>query len=134
MNAVPTSVANVQNNLVDNKHLELVDLRKVHSFSRRWDLCICFEVAEHLRPQYAPALVETLAGASDRIVFTAAAPGQGGTHHYNEQPQEYWKEFFKSHGFAYKGDVTERVRHQMRENDVIFWLEHNLMIFMRQAT
>jgi len=121
----------IQDNLVGAEHLELVDLREPQSFPGEWDLCICFEVAEHLPPEHAPTLVKTLTEASDQIVFTAAAPGQGGTHHYNEQPKEYWKKLFKSYGFVFLDDATKRVRRKMRKKDVIFWLEQNLMIFRR---
>ena len=64
----------------------------------RFDVAICIEVAEHLPKRVAPALVEGLAAMSDRVLFTAAQPGQGGTHHVNEQPREFWLDLFARHG------------------------------------
>jgi cyclopropane fatty-acyl-phospholipid synthase-like methyltransferase len=127
------SITAIENNMVSRDCLRLVDLRKPQHLGRRWDLCICFEVAEHLHHKHARCLVETLTSASDLVVFTAARPGQGGTDHVNEQPQDYWKQLFKSHGFVFKGNVTEQMKNRMRENNVIFWVEQNLMVFVRQA-
>src|SRR5262249_32400821 len=42
----------------------------------RFDVCLCIEVAEHLRAKAGPSLVEGLARLSDTVVFTAAPPGQ----------------------------------------------------------
>ncbi len=55
----------------------------------RFDLLISMEVAEHLLERYADPYVDLLCFLSDRIVFSAATPGQGGQDHVNEQPHEY---------------------------------------------
>lgn len=123
----------IRNNLVSQDHLKLLDLRKPHSLGRRWDLCICFEVAEHLQAKYATCIVKTVTGASNRVIFTAALPGQGGTCHFNEQPQDYWKRIFESQGFEWRGDLVAKLRNQMREKSVVFWVEQNLMVFERQS-
>jgi SAM-dependent methyltransferase len=94
------------------------------------DLCICIEVAEHLPPRSAAHLVSGLAGLSDRVVFTAATPGQGGTHHVNEQPPAYWEELFASHGFA-RSTVTETLRAELRDVERPEWLVQNLVVFER---
>jgi len=54
------------------------------------ELCLCFEVAEHLPAESAGRLVELVTQAAPRAVFTAATPGQGGVGHVNEQPHDYW--------------------------------------------
>lgn len=65
-----------------------------------FDLAFCLEVAEHLPPAAADRLVEDLTLRSDRIVWSAAIPGQGGDGHLNERPLEYWEERFRARGFA----------------------------------
>lgn len=80
-----------------------VDLRLPLPEMRRGqftDLALCLEVAEHLKPEFADTLIDTLTSITKRIVFSAATPGQGGLHHYNEQPMEYWLEKFDVRGFA----------------------------------
>lgn len=68
------------------------------ALARPVDLAYCFEVAEHIPAELAPALVSFLHLHGERILLTAATPGQGGTGHINEQPTEYWCELFASHG------------------------------------
>jgi SAM-dependent methyltransferase len=67
------------------------DLRKPIRLGRRFDLAQSLEVAEHLPPQSASVFVETLTTHAPLILFSAAVPGQGGEHHVNEQPPEYWR-------------------------------------------
>jgi glycosyltransferase involved in cell wall biosynthesis len=57
--------------------------------TRKYDLCLCLEVGEHLNPDRAEALVEMLCSLSDHILFSAAIPKQGGVHHINEQWQSW---------------------------------------------
>lgn len=63
------------------------------------DLVWSCEVAEHIRPEKVDNYVDTL--ANGRIVaMTHALPGQGGHHHVNCQPQEYWVEKLAQRGFS----------------------------------
>lgn len=114
--------------VVPTDYLVRHDLREPYNPKRSYDLALCFEVAEHLPEQYADVLVDTLTEASDTIVMTAATPGQGGTHHVNEQPPEYWHRKFESHGF---GHDTESVRSLSKKIDVneSKWIQDNLMVF-----
>ena len=67
--------------------------------SRRYDLCLCLEVAEHLDEAYAKTLIEMLTALSDVVVFSAAIPHQGGNHHVNEQWPIYWSNLFAKKGY-----------------------------------
>lgn len=77
---------------------------------RRFDMALSLEVAEHLPPGKADGLVRFLCSLSDVVVFSAAIPGQGGTHHVNEQWPEYWAEKFRGNGYvaldAIRPDLT----------------------------
>ena len=77
------------------------DLQRPLPVDRRFDLALCLEVAEHLRPDAAGVLVESLVQLSDIIIFSAALPGQGGENHLNEQYVDYWQEKFASHGYYF---------------------------------
>ncbi len=77
-----------------------VDLTTVVSLPERFDYAICTEVGEHLPEAAAAKLVESLVRAAPRVVFSAAAPGQGGVDHLNEQPPAYWHALFKAHGYV----------------------------------
>lgn len=70
--------------------------------SDRYDLSICFEVAEHIEPDYADIFVDNLALLSDRILISAAPPGQDGRCHWNCQPAEYWADKFMQRGYYFR--------------------------------
>lgn len=114
--------------VVPTDYLVRHDLREPYDSERSYDLALCFEVAEHLPEQYADILVNTLTEASDTIVMTAATPGQGGTHHVNEQPPEYWHRKFESRGFEYDRESVEVLndRIQVKKSQ---WIHENLMVF-----
>ncbi|GAB3313424.1 hypothetical protein GCM10027355_05740 [Haloplanus salinarum] len=115
--------------VVPEEYLEQHDLRDRYDTEKEYDLVLCFELAEHLPERYADTLVDTLADAGKTIVMTAATPGQGGTHHVNEQPREYWYKKFESRGFEYDPDAVENLR-DMIEVDRSTWVYENLMVFV----
>lgn len=65
----------------------------------RWPLVLCLEMAEHVSPEAGDHLIAELCRVSERVVFSAAIPGQGGDGHVNEQWPAYWGERFNRHGF-----------------------------------
>lgn len=110
---------------------EIFDLSEPFDINRKFDLCLCLEVAEHLPECRADVLVDSLAKLADILVFTAAVPGQGpeSIGHINEQWPEYWHEKFAARNFSYNKEVTEKLRQQMIEQKVVWWITNNLMIF-----
>jgi hypothetical protein len=97
---------------------------------RRFDLVNCLEVAEHLDGSRADSFVADLCALGDAVAFSAAIPGQGGTHHVNEQFQSYWIERFRSQGFV----PLDCLRHQIWGNDrVAWWYVQNLFLFVRES-
>jgi SAM-dependent methyltransferase len=82
------------------------NLNEPVSMNRRYDLLWSYEVAEHIHPEFVPALMTTLTTHSDRVVLSAARPGQGGDGHFNEQPPEYWIARFEECGFALNRELT----------------------------
>jgi SAM-dependent methyltransferase len=97
---------------------------------RTFDLVNCLEVAEHLDPSRADSFVEDLCRLGDVVVFSAAIPGQGGTHHVNEQFQSYWQERFRRNGFR----ALDCLRHRIWGNErVAWWYVQNLFVFVRES-
>ena len=79
--------------------VQYVDLSKTVHLDKTFDFALCLEVAEHLPPASAPALVSSLCQAASVVVFSAAIPGQGGMYHLNEQAPDYWHQLFQLQGF-----------------------------------
>jgi SAM-dependent methyltransferase len=99
----------------------------------RGDLCLCFEVAEHLPPESAARLVELVTSIAPRTVFTAATPGQGGVGHFNEQPHDYWLGLFARQGWQPLSEVSAALSEQWRSAGVVSWLPDNLMVLERRS-
>jgi SAM-dependent methyltransferase len=68
--------------------------------AERYDLAVTFEFLEHVDPGKAAALVDFLTSLSDVVIAGAAIPGQGGTHHVNEQWPSYWSALFQQRGYT----------------------------------
>lgn len=112
--------------VIDPDYFHADDLNNRISIGRRFDLTICLEVAEHLRPSSAQNLVETLTSHSDIIVFSAAIPLQGGTEHINEQPQSYWVNLFSEKGFECFDVIRPEIWHN---KEVEVWYRQNILVF-----
>ncbi|MBW2598554.1 MAG: methyltransferase domain-containing protein [Deltaproteobacteria bacterium] len=93
--------------------LYIVDLRTQFDLQRKFDLAMCFEVLEHVEPEHADTLVKNLTDISDRLLISAAPPGQGGHYHVNCQPMAYWNEKFGTLGYRPDAGVVARIRDQL---------------------
>jgi len=73
------------------------------------DLIWCVEFVEHVEARYGHNYLETF--RAGRVLFlTHALPGQGGHHHVNEQPPDYWIDLLTRNGWAYAVTATETAR------------------------
>lgn len=93
------------------------------------DLTMCLEVAEHLAPAAAAGFVKSLASTTDAVLFGAAYPGQGGTHHINEQRSSYWARLFDMLGF----DAFDLFRPAFwSDSRIPFWYRQNTFLYLRR--
>ena len=102
------------------------DITQPVDLGRRFDLVQSLEVAEHLPAKNASSFIETLARHGDRVLFSAAVPGQGGEFHVNEQPMQYWRERFAELGYAPYDFVRQRLS---RTSEVQPWYRFNTMLY-----
>lgn len=102
------------------------DLNRPVDLQRRFDLVWCFEVAEHIHPDFTEHFTRTLVTHSDVIVISAAHPGQGGVGHFNEQPRSYWIEIFNRLGY----DHDDLGRAKIVEN--WDWFPQNIFLFRKK--
>jgi len=73
------------------------------------DLVHCQEVVEHIEEKYIENLLASLT-CGKFLLMTHALPGQGGYHHVNEQPSEYWIKKLKEKNFNVFVEETNRIR------------------------
>lgn len=103
------------------------DLEQPLHLPRRFDLAISLEVAEHLDAAHARRLVADLTQLAPVVLFSAAVPGQGGTHHVNEQWPDYWVELFRERGYVVIDCLRPRI---WDEPDVEFFYAQNSLFFV----
>ena len=106
------------------------DLSTPLDLERKFDLVQTLEVAEHLPAAKAELFVDNLVAHGDVILFSAAVPHQGGEHHVNEQPPEYWREKLKARGFAAFDFVRPRLAGR---GEVMPWYRFNTYLYANEA-
>jgi hypothetical protein len=111
------------------------DLREPLQLDLRVDLVTCFEVAEHIEPEYSHQFRLNLTQLSDQILMSAASPGQGGHYHVNCRPAEYWKDNFSDLGYDYNEEPITLIRalwEPWRKKKEMSSYYHNLFYFERR--
>lgn len=111
---------------IEENEFQKHNLTSPFASNEKFDLAICLEVAEHLPESAADTLVDTLADASNSILFSAALPEQGGQNHINEQWPEYWQHKFAAKGL-YPLDII-RVKHWSNDG-VEWWYRQNMVLY-----
>ena len=130
-------VAGLDGDYVDRDRLKIpagqfvaADLGAQFDLRRQFDLVQCLEVAEHLPKASAGSLVESLTRHSDIVLFSAAAKGQGGEDHINEQSYDYWRELFAKHDFVVLDYIRPIILH---EQSIEPWYKYNSFVYVRRA-
>ena len=111
---------------VPSAHFQAHDLSTPLDLGRKFDLVQTLEVAEHLPADKADLFVDNLVAHGDVILFSAAVPHQGGEHHVNEQPPEYWRTKLKARGFAVFDFVRPRLAGRA---EVMPWYRFNTYVY-----
>jgi hypothetical protein len=117
--------------LVPQERFRAVDLAQPIELGRRFDLAQSLEVAEHLPETAARTFVATIARHSSQVLFSAAPPGQGGAHHVNEQPYEYWRDLFAARGFCLLDWIRPRIG---ADKGLAPWYRFNTFLYAERST
>ena len=117
--------------LIDDRFFIPTDLETLRPDDfKKFDICQCLEVAEHLSENAAIRFIENLTSLSDIIIFSAAVPGQTGENHKNEQPFSYWVDIFRLFNF----DCYDIFREKYWSNPKIeWWYKQNMFSFIKQG-
>lgn len=115
---------------VPAKNFQAHDLSTPLDLKRRFDLVQSLEVAEHLPEAKAELFVDNLTRHGDVILFSAAVPHQGGEHHVNEQPPEYWRRKFAARGYRVFDFLRPRLAGR---GEVMPWYRFNTYLYANEA-
>jgi SAM-dependent methyltransferase len=108
----------------------VADLKEPVVLERTFDLSVCLEVAEHLPDSAADTLIKSLTDAAPVVLFSAALPLQGGSHHVNEQWPAYWAEKFNKVEYV---PVDAIRRHIWDDTRVSFFYAQNIFIYVKKS-
>jgi hypothetical protein len=115
---------------IDPARFMATDLSVPFNLGRRFDFVQCLEVAEHLSLARSKTLVADLVSHSDVVLFSAAPPGQGGEHHINEQPYDFWRALFDEHNYI----AFDCLRPMISQNrEIPFWYRYNAILYVRSG-
>ncbi len=115
--------------LIPVDHFRSQDVMLKFDLGRRFSLVQCLEVGEHLPTDSSRALVQNLTIHGDRILFSAATPGQGGENHINEQTHQFWRLLFAEHGYK----PFDFFRPMIKGNrSVESWYRHNVVLYVAE--
>lgn len=115
--------------LFDPRCFHAIDVAGTFRLGRQFDVAQCLEVAEHIDPSASESLVDNLVAHAPIVVFSAAPPGQGGEHHVNERPYEFWRDLFDARGYQLFDGVRPKIRFCAR---VEHWYRYNMLVFVRE--
>jgi SAM-dependent methyltransferase len=116
--------------MIDPGDFRAADLSQPIDLGQHFDLVQSLEVAEHIPRQNAADFIETLIDHGPLVMFSAAIPGQGGEHHINEQPLEYWRGMFRDRGYV----AIDYIRPQIADNLLIqYWYRYNIVLYAAEA-
>lgn len=116
--------------LVSAKHFQSQDVTQSFDLGRRFDVVQCLEVGEHLPEASSDTLIENLTRHGDKVLFSAATPGQGGEFHINEQSYEYWRMLFAKHGYKPFDYFRPMIRGVAT---VESWYRRNIILYVAEA-
>ena len=118
-----------QHLMIDADEFHAADLSQPIDLARRFDVVQSLEVAEHLPSSQASEFIGTLTSHGPLVMFSAAVPGQGGEHHVNEQPLEYWREKFRERRYV----AIDWVRPTVSANlQVQHWYRYNIILYAEE--
>jgi hypothetical protein len=100
-----------------------------------FDMALCLEVAEHIPEDLSGPFLANITQFSDRLILSAAQPGQGGHHHVNEKPKRYWVEKLAGLGFAYNRPATGRMLEAFKGSHLLSlgWMGSNISVYERMG-
>ena len=92
----------------------------------KFDLVYSIEFVEHVYEKFIPNYMP-LFQKGNYVIMSGATPGQGGYHHVNEQPREYWIDKFAEYGFRYDPDTVKEIIEVSKNKP---FMEKNMLFFV----
>ena len=112
---------------VDKSEFSAVDLVNAFDLQDTFDIAQSLEVGEHLPTASSADFVASIVKHAPIVLFSAAARGQGGDSHVNEQDYEFWRKHFAKHDYV----AIDYVRPLILEHtDIEAWYRYNPFLYV----
>jgi SAM-dependent methyltransferase len=116
--------------LISVSEFQVGDLTRPVRLNRKFDLVQSLEVAEHLPEAAAETFIESIVSHGNVVLFSAAAPGQGGENHINEKSYDYWRKLFRNRNYIMLDLIRPNV---MGRTIVDSWYRYNTFVFVHKS-
>jgi len=115
--------------LIHDEQFLAHDLSTSINLGRKFDLVQSLEVAEHIEQCHSEVFIKNLVCHGDVILFSAAAKGQGGDNHVNEQDYEYWRSLFKRNDYV----PIDCIRGEIKaDKQIEAWYRYNTFLYVNK--
>ena len=102
------------------------DLTEELSLPYDYDFVLCLEVGEHIPKEFEQIFLDNVCSLTKKdLVLSWAVPGQGGTAHVNEQPNEYIIAQCEQRNLKLQEKLTKR----LRKYSSLKWFKNTLLVF-----
>ena len=116
------------------KHIYQVDLTQdLGTVKTPNTLGLCLEVLEHIDDAHWKPVLKNIVKSCDKVIFSAAVPGQGGTGHINCRPKIDWIKRFHELGWVVDLDASVHLLNYMNEGYHMGWFANNAMVLIPYA-
>ena len=85
---------------------------------------------EYIEDVHWKPVLENITNNSDKVIFSAAVPGQGGIGHINCRPKIDWIKRFHQLGWVVDLDATNHLLSYMRQGYHMGWFVNNAMVLI----
>jgi len=96
-------------------------------------LGLCLEVLEHIEDSSWKQVLENMTRYCDKLIFSAAVPGQGGIGHINCRPKIDWIKRFHELGWVVDLDATNHLLNYIKQGYHMGWFTQNAMVLIPYA-
>jgi len=110
----------------------VLDLTKELNLNKKFDVVLSLEVGEHIPPKYESIFIDNLVKhCKTYLILSWALPGQGGTGHFNEKPNQYVIKKLNDKGFSYHPIYSQLLRNSVTTCP---WFKKTILVFYKRLT
>jgi SAM-dependent methyltransferase len=116
--------------LVARGEFSAVDLVHPFKLGQQFELVQSLEVGEHLPTKSSAGFVNSIVKHAPIVLFSAAARGQGGDSHVNEQDYEFWRRHFARHDYIAIDYLRPLI---LERREIEPWYRYNTFLYVART-